>query len=223
VVPDVENSGSTSEADDDSTGATTMSPTSDPSSATTTTDDGPISTSLASTSGPGSTSNDPGTESGDSSTGTVEPAEPLCPNDREFAVSVSGTNQNAHEGRLVSITALEPSFEMADDPGLVVHMEATIQGGAFDLTCPMGLSENTAYPAVAVMLDVNDDGDCSDGDLAFVWQGFAWNSAQRYAFDGDSVYWLEDDPPWLISENAWQPAEGMMGFDGGTFCDYYFP
>jgi hypothetical protein len=149
----------------------------------------------------------------------------ICGDDGQFGITMSGTNQQEFEGRRIWMSAVEPSFddpEGSPDP-IVVVMQTTIADGAFEMTCPLGLTENSSYPSFAVVIDANDDGVCNDGDVAFGQQLFGWIAELNYSFDGASAYSHENDPPWLVTEDAWQSVAGMMGFNGDPFCDYYVP
>jgi hypothetical protein len=209
--------------DDEDAGATSGG---EEEGSTSSSESAPATTGSTSTSTSTSTSEGSSSESGDgSSTSGDDPIEQLCREDGEFAATVSGTNQTDHEGRLVWISGVEPDVEAPPrepDP-VVLHMEASIDGGAFELTCPVGLTENSYYPSIAVIIDADGNGECSDGDVAFVTQLFAWADDVRHSFDGDTVYGYSDGNPWLISEAAWSPVAGQMGFDGSPLCDYYVP
>jgi hypothetical protein len=210
-----EDAGSTGGEEEGSTSSSESAPATTASTSTTT------STSTSTSDGSSSES----TDGSSSSSSGDDPIEQLCREDGEFAATVSGTNQNDHEGRLVWVSGVEPDVEAppgAPDP-IVLHMEASIDEGAFEITCPMGLVENTAYPSIAVIIDADDNGECSDGDLAFVTQLFAWLADERYSFDGETAYGYSDGNPWLITEAAWAPVAGLTGFDGSPLCDYYIP
>ena len=138
---------------------------------------------------------------------------------------MSGENQSEYEGLRVWLAAVEPDGEAPprDPDPIVVYMQDVIADGVFEMSCDAGLTENSAYPSIAVIIDADDNGECSDGDVAFVTQLFGWLADERYSFDGATAYGYSDGNPWMITEAAWNPVAGQTGFDGSPLCDYYSP
>ncbi len=228
--PDVEGGDDGAGTSGDDASATAPSSTSSPGTSETTGDEGPSSSSTSgqnptttttATTTP-TTTDDPDTGASESSGDVDVPFEEVCADDRDFGASVSGTGLDAHEGRFVWVSAVEPDPETKENP-IVVHLRATIANGAFELACPSGLTETFLYPSLTVVLDADDDGACSDGDIAFTSQLFGWDREVHYAIEGDAAVSYVEGQAVPLTDDAWHPVTDMAGFDGGPFCDYYFP
>lgn len=215
---------------DDSSGAPASESTDATASAgtapgTTTDTPGTSSTTTAgtTTADPSTTTVDPGStgSSDDGSSGDPPDFEPICAGDAELSFAVTGMNQaGEYEGRLVWGSAVEPVDEGSPDP-IVVLQQDTIEGGVFDLACMNSMSENFIYPSVMVVIDADDDGVCSDGDVGWSQQLFGWSDDQIYRVDGSSLY-ADGDPEWLVTDMAWQPVGAMSKAWGVPVCEYYF-
>ena len=107
----------------------------------------------------------------------------ICSTDGSFDFHVWGQGLTSWEGRRVFVAAFEPStpdFGL-EAPGKAerrpVRMQTTIKDGSFSVACPSSLRENYAYPSYTVVIDSDDDGRCSAGDLARQAQLYGWNAA----------------------------------------------
>jgi len=130
--------------------------------------------------------------------------QPGCTSDRTWDFSVSGHGLEAYEGRRVWAVALESS------PPRLVRLEGSIAGGSFAFSCPHSLDTNYAYPAWAVVIDADNDGACSAGDVQVTREFYGWNFNIAVALDG----------------KAWMPiaqAHTVVG-DRASFsvCNRYF-
>lgn len=166
-------------------------------------------------------------DTGDGTAGSDEtgrpPAADLCVEGGDFAFALEASGLERHEGRAVTIVVMEPTGDpgLADDPVVQLHPE--VVDGSFAGGCPSALSMAANYPSWAVVIDADDDGQCSDGDLAFSLQLFGWATDQIYTIDGDTVLSHDSRPPWEITQDAWLPVSSIGEVWGTTFCDYYAP
>ena len=185
-------------------------------------DDAPVDATTAEATSGDTGDADGTTDPGSSTDSTGAPGMALLCPDAQLELGITGVDQGRHEGRRIWASAVEPE----NDPDMatpVVIVEDIVTGGAFELSCPAGLSENMWYPSIAVVIDADDDGTCSDGDLGWTMQLFAWSDAQIYAFDGTDVFSTAGDRPWLITSDAWQPVAEIQPPWGTPVCEYYFP
>lgn len=98
-----------------------------------------------------------------------------CARDARHDFRVWGQGLAAWEGRRVVAAAIEN--EVGGDQLLnrrVVLQSTSIRDGAFALACPRSLHDSYLYPSWAVFIDVDGDGRCTTGDLAYQMQLYAW-------------------------------------------------
>jgi hypothetical protein len=153
----------------------------------------------------------------------VAPFDPICNGDAELDLVVSGIGQASLEGAMVWVAAAEP--EQGPTPGpdpIVARLATTVAGGAFEVSCVTGLTENYVYPSIGVVADADGDGECGDDDLAFTIQLFGWEWDQVYIVEGDALVAVGDGEPWVMSHQAWHTVAEVGEVWGKSFCDYYF-
>jgi hypothetical protein len=152
----------------------------------------------------------------------VDPVEPAdlaedpadldtCRGGAELDFVMRGSGLEAWEGARVGASALENDWD--DDPLTAtrrVHLSGAIVNGAFALTCEDSLSENYAYPSYALYVDVDGDGRCSAGDLAYNQQLYGWNSSIVEDLDAADLY--------PVQESFGAP----IGSQARDFCGGYF-
>ena len=142
----------------------------------------------------------------------------ICSTDGSFDFHVWGKGLASWEGRRVFVAAFEPATPdfgpkaPARPKRRPVRMETTIQGGSFSVACPSSLRKNYAYPSYTVVIDADNDGRCSTGDLARQSQLYGWDAAVAENVNG---------APEL---DAFAPISGRRGPIGGQtdFCKSYF-
>lgn len=95
-----------------------------------------------------------------------------CAGDGTYDVAVSATGLEEYEGATVYIAAYQLAGE--DEPARRVLLRTAVADGAFAADCAASITTNFAYPSVAVLLDLDDDG-CNDGDPVVSHQLFGWD------------------------------------------------
>jgi hypothetical protein len=136
-----------------------------------------------------------------------DPARLACASESTYDFRQRGEGLDALEGALVWVSAVQP----ASDPevaGVTVLLESVISYGAFDVACPDSLEENYIYPSSAVVIDADDSGDCSAGDLIVVSQWYGWDSDMIGVVKSTSELVIIGD------QTTW---------GGRGLCDYYVP
>lgn len=116
------------------------------------------------------------------SAGAVLPTATGCRDDGDFAFSLAASGIRAPDGVSARVVAIEPAggIEPATDGRLpvrrAVDQSVTVEGGRFDVRCTRALKNNSYYPYVAVLIDIDHDGTCNAGDLGGLLQFYAWNA-----------------------------------------------
>ena len=139
----------------------------------------------------------------------------FCAGDGDIDFGLTGTAPSSWEGRAVVVAAIEDhvkgeSSEVRRVPRRVVHTSATIQGGTFSISCPRSLHDKFAYPTYAVFVDLDGDGRCSDGDLAYQELRFGWRNSELNT--------APEPSQWQAISAEHPPKWGVYG----DFCDGYF-
>jgi hypothetical protein len=150
------------------------------------------------------------------------PVEPqsagVCLNDGSFDFHVYGDGLTQWDGKSIAATALEPQQDLTTQTTslrIPVRMGSQITDGAFSISCPSSLDDNSYYPSYALFVDVNDDGRCDDGDFGLNAQRYGWNQAID-----DQIVAPDVEAPTFLPVGELQPA---IGSDAFTFCYAYFP
>lgn len=130
----------------------------------------------------------------------------------DFALSAS--NLADHDGRAVWMSAIEPTAtDTATIPVIAAFEQGEVIDGSFDLACEDSLTENFAYPSFTVVIDADDSGDCSPGDLAATFQGYGWADDQVFDLTPGQDGWLPA---------TWLAVGDTPSFWGEDLCTYYF-
>jgi hypothetical protein len=138
-------------------------------------------------------------------------AEELCVSTALYDFEVSGGGLEMYEGRKVMAVAIENDITVQPTVSArVVALTGKISYGAFSLSCPKSLSNNTGYPSYALYVDVNDDGKCDAGDQGFEMQLYGWIAPTMADIHTDS---------WTDIAHLGAP----IGPNAATFCAGYFP
>jgi len=136
---------------------------------------------------------------------TPDGATARCDQDGSLDITVSGEVLEQHEGATVWVSAVEPLTDPRDAP-VRVFLSDTVQNGTFYTHCGQSLDENYVYPSLAVIVDVDGDGVCSDADVAVI--------HQRYGWDRDVEIFVEGD-------DTLRPVTELRTWDERSLCDYY--
>jgi hypothetical protein len=160
-------------------------------------------------------------------TPTAPPATPTMPNppvtgikgcssDGAFDFHIFGT-LSGYEGRLVAAVAIEnPDFGATSQvQRRPVEMTTQVQGGSFSIQCPTSLRETYAYPSYALLVDADQDGHCSAGDVGLVMQLYGWDQAVEHD--------IAANPDWYPQLQPVGELHGGVGMDSNDFCTGYFP
>lgn len=135
-----------------------------------------------------------------------------CPTDGTFGLRLNGAGLEAHEGRRLSVSVVEPAGIDGGSPR-TFRVDTRVSGGAFEVKCPAALRENMAYPAWAVLVDVDGDGRCGGADIGYSGQFYGW------ATDHDGE----------VAADQWEPVAGGTPLRGPmlegaqAFCAGFFP
>lgn len=142
-----------------------------------------------------------------------------CPGAGSIDFRAELTGLQSYDGKRVYFAAIEPEPHAGGAiEHRTMHLSTMIRSGAASAQCSNALSPNMSYPALAAFVDVNNDGQCNDGDLGF-----------------DIIYygWVEGAPITLNATAAnFQTISGSSrypnGFDGPIVgdtrgCAAYFP
>lgn len=131
-------------------------------------------------------------------------------NDARFDFRVSGDGLDVWEGKQVFSAALENHWEGTESVSVrVVNERTTVVGGAFQVLAEEALHTNYGYPSFAVLIDVDGDGKCSDGDMVYFRQFYGWSSAIEDSSHGPSAFVQKSDI-----------QGGPIG--GTSFCGAFF-
>ena len=103
--------------------------------------------------------------------------------------------------------------DTSTEPAIAAFEQGEVVDGQFDLACEDGLEENYAYPSFTVVIDADDSGDCTPGDLAATFQGYGWADDQVFDL-------TEGQDGWIPAE--WHTVGDTASVWGETFCAYYF-
>ncbi len=148
---------------------------------------------------------------------TEEPASPYatkCDGLGHLDIALSASHLEEHEGRAVWMSAVEPAWtDTSTEPAIAAFEQGEVVDGQFDLACEDGLEENYAYPSFTVVIDADDSGDCTPGDLAATFQGYGWADDQVFDL-------TEGQDGWIPAE--WHTVGDTASVWGETFCAYYF-
>jgi hypothetical protein len=133
----------------------------------------------------------------------------------QLDIALSASDMGAYEGLQVWMSAVEPTSVDSQSavPVVAAFQEGEVVDGAFALSCNDSLTENYAYPSFTVVIDADDSGDCSAGDIAGTFQGYGWAD--------DQVFDL------TAGQDGWVPVQWATVGEGGLvwgedFCTYYF-
>jgi hypothetical protein len=139
-------------------------------------------------------------------------ASSACPTDGTFGLRLHGAGLEAHEGRRLSVSVVEPVQSDSGTPR-TFRVDTRVSAGSFEVSCPTALRENMAYPAWAVLVDVDADGRCGGSDIGLVGQFYGWT----------------EDHEGEVTADQWMPVAGGTPLHGPmlegspAFCAGFFP
>ena len=144
----------------------------------------------------------------------VSPYATKCDGTGHLDFALSASELHEHEGRAVWMSAVEPGLtnSVSDAPVAVFEQGEVVDGG-FALSCEDSLTENYAYPSFTVVIDADDSGDCSAGDVAATFQGYGWADDQVFDLTPGQDDWVPA---------IWHVVEDNPSVWGESFCAYYF-
>ncbi len=135
-----------------------------------------------------------------------------CPTDGAFGLRLHGSGLEAHEGRSLRISVVEPAHTGAGAPR-TFRVDTRVSGGAFEVRCPTALRENMAYPSWAVLVDVDGDDRCGGPDIGHAGQFYGWM---------ETVDWEVGADQWLrVMGEPLLPGPMLEG--PPDFCSGFFP
>jgi hypothetical protein len=150
----------------------------------------------------------------------------ICARDAQYDFQVTGARVAAWEGKRVTAVVFENYLPAGVlDPASEIHartvrLSTRIRDGAFSLSCPRSVRES-AYPSVALFVDVDGDGRCTGADSGYQVELYGWGwpfleGSTVTVSVPDSQLGLDWSP---IAAGGLQPPIGSGAAD---FCSGYF-
>jgi hypothetical protein len=139
----------------------------------------------------------------------------ICAGNGSFDLKVTANDLAAYNGRRVQLAAVENNDDQSGQRRVAL-VSGTVTNGAFALGCGKSLTNSMSYPSFAAYIDVDGDGRCSNGDLAYQSQRYGWanNVTDKV---GEARRWGRVGDP-----NMKYQLKAPLGSSASDFCDGYF-